>query len=173
MVHQLNTDSSRNGKRWVFSEASFKKINRALEELGKRLDAVLVIFADMNGYSISASGDTHNVNVDNLTALAAGTFSATAEMANLVREGGPFKFIYHEGEQHNIYLCTVEKDYLIIVVFHKKTALGMVRALTHHTVERLEGLVEDLKQEKQRATQFLDVEFRSLLGKELDKTFGI
>ena len=171
MTHQVKSDN--NGKRWVFSEATYEKINLTLAELCKRLKAQLALFADMNGYPVSYGGDVKGLNINNLTALAAGTFSATAEIAHIIKEENNFKYIFHEGEKRNIYLCTVGHDYLMIVVFNKSTALGMVRALTHHAVERLSGLVEELKQESQHASQFLDVEFKSLLGKELDKSFGL
>ncbi len=170
MTASINNNN--NGKRWVFSEATFEKINETLNDLCARLKAQVVIFADMNGYPVSFCGDTRRIEINNLTAVGAGAFSATAEMAHLVHEKQQFKYIYHEGESQNIYLCNVGDDYLMIVVFSKTTAVGMVRALTAHAVEKLGGLFSELQEEKEKATEFLDVEFRSLLGKELDKSFG-
>jgi len=167
-----NFNNNNNGKRWVFSETSFDKINGTVNDLCSRLKAHVVVFADMNGYPISFCGDTKRIEINNLTAVGAGTFSATTEMAHLIHEKKQFKFIYHEGDSQNIYLCNVGEDYLMIVVFSKSTAVGMVRALTAHAVEKLSGLLSELVEEKEKATEFLDVEFRSLLGKELDKSFG-
>ena len=171
MTTQLRTNN--NGRRWVFSEATFNKVNSALEKLVTHLKAEIVIFADQNGYPISYNGNVDEIDVNNLTALAAGTFAATAEMASLIKEKEYFRYIFHEGLQQNIYLCTVGHDYLMIIVFRKETALGLVRALTYNVVSRLEELVEDLKKETRETTQVLDNEFKSLLAKELDKTFGL
>ncbi|NOY57750.1 MAG: hypothetical protein GXO75_02295 [Calditrichaeota bacterium] len=171
MTNSFNNNN--NGNRWVFSEASFEKINGTVNDLCSRLKAHVVVFADMNGYPISFCGDTRRIDINNLTAVGAGTFSATAEMAHLIHEKQQFKYIYHEGESQNIYLCNVGDDYLMIVVFGKKTAVGMVRALTAHAVERLTGFFSELQGEKEKATEFLDDEFRSLLGKELDKSFRL
>jgi predicted regulator of Ras-like GTPase activity (Roadblock/LC7/MglB family) len=168
-----NFRTNNNGRRWVFSEATFKKVNLALVQLVTHLKADIVIFADQNGYPISYNGKVDEIDVNNLTALSAGTFSATAEMASLIQEKEHFRYIFHEGSLHNLYLCTVGSDYLMILVFQKETALGLVRALTHSVIAKLEELVEDLKKETQTTAQVLDNEFKSLLSKELDKTFGL
>ena len=171
MTSQFQTNN--NGRRWVFSAATYKKINSALGQLVTHLKAEIAIFADQNGYPISFNGNVNEIDVNNLTALGAGTFSATAEMAFLIKEKKHFRYIFHEGNQRNIYLCTVGNDYLMIIVFRKDTALGLVRALTHSVISRLEELVDELKKETQETAQILDSEFKTLLSKELDKTFGL
>ncbi|HPG40472.1 MAG TPA: roadblock/LC7 domain-containing protein [bacterium] len=164
---------SSNGKRMVFSETMYHNIIKILADLRSRLQAQLTIFADMNGYPIAYDQDVEDVDIIAMTALAAGTFAATAEMAKLVKEKERFRFIYHEGVNRNIYMCNVSKEYIMIILFDKSVAMGMVRILTHNTVEKLEKILEELAREHAKASQFLDVEFKSLLGKELDKYFGI
>ena len=161
------------GKRIVFSEATYYKIIKILAELKNRLQAQATIFADMNGYPIAYDLKVKDVDIIELTALAAGTFSATSEMAKLIKEKNRFRFIYHEGELRNIYMCNVSKEYLIIVLFDKSVAMGMVRILTHNTVEKLQKILDQLSLEHEKTSQFLDMEFKSLLGKELDKYFGL
>ena len=51
--------------------------------------------------------------------------------------------------------------------------MGMVRILTHNTVEKLKKILSELSVEYEKTSQFLDIEFKSLLGKELDKYFGL
>lgn len=170
MTSQVQANT--NGRRWVFSEATFKKINSALGQLCTHLKADVTIFADRSGYPVSYELADNEIDINNLTVLAAGTFSATAEMASLVNETDQFKYIFHEGNYRNIYMCTVGAEYLMVIVFKKETALGLVRVLAQNVVTRLEELVDDLKKENQQAVQVLDEEFKSLLNKELDKTFG-
>lgn len=162
-----------NGKRWVFSESTYKKIDAAMDQLCKHLKADLAIFADMNGYPVSYHSRQEGWDVNNLTALAAGTFSATTEMAFLIGEDSRFRYIFHEGERRHIYMCMVAHDYLMVIIFNKKTALGLVRALTRNVVTRLEELVEELKSEVSATAKVLDSEFKTMLSKELDKTFGL
>ena len=94
-------------------------------------------------------------------------------MAQITSGEEGFQFIYHEGLAQHIYLCNVSNDYLLVVLFDKTVALGMVRVLARHTVEKLQDLLYELVMESEKASKFLDVEFRSLLKKELDKTFGL
>jgi predicted regulator of Ras-like GTPase activity (Roadblock/LC7/MglB family) len=164
---------SKNGKRMMFSEDAFQKIKQVLAELTKRANAHLCVFADVNGYPIGSYSITDDVDISSLTALAAGTFSATAAMANLISGEQQFKYIYHEGTHRNIYLCNVSSDYLIIVVFDKSVPLGLIRVLTHHTIARLNEVIRLLETENEKAVQFLDLEFKSLLSKELNRSFGI
>ena len=168
----MNSENN-NGNRLVFSENTFHQIITILAELRNRLHAQSTIFADMNGYPIGYDQANENLNITSLTALAAGTFSATAEMAKMVKEQDRFRFIYLEGKEQNIYMCNVHKDYLIIVIFDKSVAMGMVRILTHNTVEKLQKILEALALENKRATKIIDVEFKSMLNKELDKFFGL
>ena len=170
MTNHIQTNS--NGRRWVFSEATFQKINLALGQLCTHLKADVIIFADRNGYPVSYEVTDSEIDINNLTVLAAGTFSATAEMASLIKEKDQFKYIFHEGNYRNVYMCTVGSEYLMVIVFKKETALGLVRVLAQNVVTRLEELVNDLKKENKQAVKVLDDEFKSLLKSELDKTFG-
>jgi len=170
----MNSDNQTlNSRRIVFSEATYHKIIKILADLKNRLQAQATIFADMNGYPIGYDLEVDDVDIIELTALAAGTFSATSEMARLIKEKNRFRFIYHEGESRNIYMCNVSKEYLIIVLFDKSVVMGMVRILTHNTVEKLQKILNELSVEYEKTSQFLDIEFKSLLGKELDKYFGL
>ena len=161
-----------NGKRIVLSEASFEKIAGLLQDFLKRSRATLCVFADMNGYPIAYQGYLNQSQVASLTALAAGDFLATSEMAKLTQNGDRFRFIIHEGDKQNLYLCSVGDDYLLIVLFHKSIALGLIRVLTQHIIEQLHKLLKRFRQEYEENLELFDSEFRALLGKELDKAFG-
>ena len=163
----------KNGKRLVFSETSFQKIAQILQELQTRVKARLCVFADMNGYPISQSGDPQRIDISSMTAVAAGTFSATAEMSKMISSEDRFQYIFHEGSKENIYLSSLGEHYLLIVLFDHSVAVGLVRLFTRHALEKISGLMNDLEAESEKATQFFDVEFRTLLDKELDRTFGL
>ena len=161
-----------NSNRLVLSEKNFQKIADLLNEFLRRSRATLCVFADMNGYPIAHQGSDENVHIANLTALAAGDFLATSEIARITQGDNKFKFIYHEGTTRNLYLCNVSDDYLMIVLFEKSVALGMIRVLTGQFIEGIQALLKDLQQKEIESRQFIDHEFRALLGRELDKVFG-
>jgi predicted regulator of Ras-like GTPase activity (Roadblock/LC7/MglB family) len=163
----------KNGKRIVLSKTSYTSVGDALLDLIRKTRAQAVIFADMDGYPIVHRGNIDDMQISTLTALAAGSFSATSEMAKMVGEKDRFRFLYHEGERSNLYLSTVGESHLIIVAFDATVALGMIRIFTNLTVTKLNNMLDEIRAENKEATEFLDLEFRSLLSQELDKSFNL
>ncbi|OPZ63974.1 MAG: Roadblock/LC7 domain protein [bacterium ADurb.Bin478] len=155
-------------KRTVFSETAFSKIALILSELLKRSQARLVVFADMNGYPIVHRGDIKAQSLSTLTALAAGSFAASGEIARLINNESRFRFIYQEGGVYHTYTCSVGEDYFLIVLFEKQVALGLIRLLTHQALLRISSYIKELQQTSEQAKSFLDYEFRDMLSRQLD-----
>ncbi len=166
----MEVQQRKNGKRLVFSEASYHHVSQILEELLRRSQAQLAIFADMNGYTVVSRGDAGQIDVSALTALAAGDFAATAELAAILGHDGRFKFIYHEGNSRNLYLCAVSDDYFLMVIYETRVALGIIRVLSHYAVEKISAHIQELRQEGEETQKFLDFEFRDLLSKQLERS---
>lgn len=61
-----------------------------------------------------------------IAALAAGSFAATSELAKLIGEPA-FRSVYHRGEVASIFMQGLGDNYLMFVVFGKKTTIGMVK----------------------------------------------
>ncbi|MBN1559439.1 roadblock/LC7 domain-containing protein [candidate division KSB1 bacterium] len=161
-----------NGNGMVLSETTYRRISRILYELNTRLRATLTIFADMNGYPIDYSGDPKNINVNALTAVAAGSFSASNEMSRMISGEQNFDHVLHEGSRRNVYMCNVSNDYIMILVFGKAVPIGFVRLLTHTAVGKLNQYLDSLKMQSRHISQFIDADFRSKLNRELDQAFG-
>ena len=166
-------ENKSNGMGLVFSESTYQKISRILYELNTRLKAKLSIFADMNGYPIDYNGDLRNMNINTLTAVAAGSFSASNEMSSMISGKRHFEHVLHEGERDNVYMCSVGSDYLMIIIFDKTAPIGFVRLLVHAAVNKLSEYLDALRMQKRRASQFLDAEFRAKLSDEMDNAFGL
>ncbi len=162
----------RNGKRFALSEDVFLRITDILNELVSKTRARAVIFADGNGHLIAQRGETIGYDASALCAVAAGEFSATSELARMVGENDAFRFLYHEGTETNVYISRVLQDFLLIVIFDQTVALGMVRVFTKRGIEKLGEALEKTATEPLAEEAFLDVEFSSLLGRELDKSLG-
>ena len=126
----------------------------------------------MNGHPITQRGTATDIDIANLSALAAGDFSATAEIAKIIGERQQFKFIFHEGEKFNAYLSNVGSDFLLILIFDNKSALGMIRIYTKRAITTLSDVLEMVKEEDQNLSSFVDVDFNKYLNEELDKAFN-
>lgn len=156
-----------------FSEASFKNISDILSELLSKSRARVVLFAEMNGYPVLHYGDLGNIELSNITALAAANFMATTEIAKIIGEPDIFNFIYQEGQHQNAYLCRVSEGYLLAIVFDAGVALGMIRIYANRAVERLNALIGSLSAGEAEAAEIIDMEFRTLLGQEMNKAFEL
>ncbi|MBN1351678.1 roadblock/LC7 domain-containing protein [candidate division KSB1 bacterium] len=161
-----------NGQQIILSGEMYKSITEILSELLMKTKARLIIFADMDGHAITQKGTITGLNINTLAALAAGHYAATAEMANILGESDRFRYIFHEGHDMNMYCCNVGDHFLLTVVFDISTALGMVRIFTNRTIQSLETLLSQQQEMDDKAREFLDIEFSTLLNQELDKTFN-
>ena len=168
----MNLGHGGNGQSIVLSGEMYKAISEILSELASKTRARTIIFSDMNGHPITQRGTSADINISNMSALAAGGFSATAEIAKLIGEKKQFKFIFHEGENHNVYFSNVGDNFLLILIFDSQTALGMIRIYTKRAIDALNELIYQVKEDEQKATQFVDVDFNKYLNEELDKAFN-
>ena len=155
-----------------FDAAQYEGIKKYLGELYSKTRAKVVLFADMAGQIIGERGDTADMNTTVLSALAAGDFAATAEIAKLVGEGDRFKLHLHEGERKNVYLTNVGEQFFMIIIFEANVALGMVRVYTKKAVESLMNIVEEAaNNEGMSDADMIDEDFGNLLAAELDGAF--
>jgi predicted regulator of Ras-like GTPase activity (Roadblock/LC7/MglB family) len=156
----------------IFDAAQYEGIKKYLGELYSKTRAKVVLFADMAGQIIGERGDTAEMNTTVLSALAAGDFAATAEIAKLVGEGDRFKLHFHEGELKNVYLTNVGDQFFLIIIFDASVALGMVRVYTKKAVESILGVVAEAAISGGKgAEEIMDEDFGNLLAQELDGAF--
>lgn len=156
-----------------FDPTQYEGVKKYLGELYSKTRAKVVLFADMAGQIIGERGDTAEMNTTVLSALAAGDFAATGEIAKLVGEGDRFKLHFHEGETKNIYLTNVGSQFFLIIIFDATVALGMVRVYTKKAVESLLSLIAEAEANVgTSAEDMIDDDFGMLLAKELEESFS-
>jgi len=156
----------------MFDPVQYEGVKKYLGELYSKTRAKVVLFADMSGQIIGERGDTAEMNTTVLSALAAGDFAATAEIAKLVGEGDRFKLHFHEGETKNVYLTNVGDQFFLIIIFDATVALGMVRVYTKKAVESLLIVIKEASTtEGLTEKDIIDEDFGNLLAQELDGAF--
>lgn len=160
-----------NGQNFILSEEVYNGVCKILEKLANKTRAELVVFCDSNGYPVSHVGANPDMDLWALSSLAANNFSATAEMATMIGEGKSFKFLFHEGERVNTYISDVGFNFILLIVFNVDVAIGMIRIFTNKAIDELTRL---LKSETEKETRdFMDLEFKDLLSKELDRSLKL
>jgi predicted regulator of Ras-like GTPase activity (Roadblock/LC7/MglB family) len=162
-----------NGQQLTLSEEVYRGITKAITELSSKVKSDVVIFCESNGYPVTYQGDIDDIDLSAISSLAANNFSATARMATMLGEDDSFKYLFHEGEHRNIYLSNVGFNFILLVIFGKDVALGMVRIFTKKTIDTLAELLSSVKEQEEHSSQFIDLEFKTLLSEELNKSLKL
>jgi predicted regulator of Ras-like GTPase activity (Roadblock/LC7/MglB family) len=162
-------------QRLVFYRDDIRTINRLLREFLRLSGAKCVLLVDKEGHMVTKQGVTRSLDMDTISALVAGSFAATQEMARLLGEE-EFSVLFHQGKTDNIQLSLVGERTLLTVIFDDATTIGMVRLYASETAKRLGELFEAAAQ---RAAQGIRPEepemegdFEATAQDALDGVFG-
>lgn len=168
----MNLASKAPKPQFMLSTETYNEIAEVLKSIEQSTMAQLAIFCEANGAPVNFVGRQGDIDLAVLSSLAAGNYAATREMAHMLHEGDSFKFLFLEGDHYNLYLCNVDFEYLLTIVFAKSVALGMVRIYANRAVKQLQQILQRAKlREEQIDDQIIDSEFSDLLGQAFDASF--
>ena len=136
-------DQDLRDRRLVYYKHDLGRIDRVLEEFLRLAGATSVLLIDKEGHMITRAGKPNTFDLDTISALVAGSFTATREMARLLGEK-EFSALYHQGERDNIQLSLVGDRTILTVLFDDRTTLGMVRLYVTEAVRKLEDLFVEI-----------------------------
>ena len=122
--------------RLVFHEADIDRVDQILVEFLRQSQARCAMLIDREGYMITRQGSTKSFDNDTISALVAGSFAATKEMARLLGQD-EFSVLYHQGKRESIQMTLVGERILLTVIFDEQTTLGMVRLYAKEAAKRL------------------------------------
>ena len=155
--------------RLTFYKEDIDRIDRLLTEFLRLSGAKCALLIDKEGHLVTKRGELRTVDIDTISALVAGSFAATKEMARLLGEE-EFTAMFHQGERDNIQLSLVGDRTLLTILFDDRTTVGMVRLYATETAKKLAGIYRDaLRREPPDA--LLDAEFGSDAKSKLDNLF--
>jgi predicted regulator of Ras-like GTPase activity (Roadblock/LC7/MglB family) len=153
----------------VMFEAEFRQINSIVEALVRASNASVAFIIDKNGQLIAAGGDADQIDTTSLASLTAGNIAATGGMAKLLREN-EFSTQFHEGENANIHIQLIDNRVILVVIFDKKTSLGLVRLRVKKACEQLVGIFQDLA--KKSASGAGQAMFTEISDDDIDNLFN-
>lgn len=160
---------------WKVFEEDYWAISTTLQELLKNSNATSVLLLDKTGQLISSVGEELRFDLHSFASLCAADFEANAQLAKLIGEKD-FSTLYHQGSNESMYLSRVEKEIILVVLFDKKTTLGLVRLRTKKAVEGLatviRGLYDKLEYENEDYNAELGEEFTAEAEMEIDSLFS-
>jgi predicted regulator of Ras-like GTPase activity (Roadblock/LC7/MglB family) len=131
-------------------------IEQVLADFLRKSEAQWSALVDKGGNLFAQSGDTGGLDLSILSALAAGSFAATHELAKRLGES-EFSALYHEGMGLKILMSALRHECLLITIFGDQTNIGLVRFYAQQTTMTLGSLLQSA-QEKEASSAPLLVE---------------
>ena len=122
------SDKKLRDNRLVFYKDDIELIDKVLAEFLRLSGSKCALLIDKEGHLVTKQGEVKSLNMDTISALVAGSFAATKEMAKLLGEEH-FSCLFHQGERDNIQLSLVGDRTLLTILFDDRTTVGMVRRL--------------------------------------------
>jgi len=111
---------------FVLREPEYEALLSVLRKLLADASAKVVFLVDKDGTLLASAGDAVGFDTTSLASLAAGNIAATGGLANLIGEK-EFSILFHEGERDNMHLSVVAERLILVVVFDRRSSVGLVR----------------------------------------------
>ena len=157
----------------VMYEEEFRKIDEELQKLHQQTNAMVVFLVDKNGQLIASAGETRDIDTTSLASLTAGNIAATGGIARLLGEK-EFTILFHEGEKDNIHISLIGQRVILVVIFDKRSSLGLVRLRVKKASEALVTIFDDItsKSEHEKTEGKLDESpFAEISDEDIDNLF--
>ncbi len=133
---QMSRNQRLRHDRLTFYKEDIEKIDKLLAEFLRLSGAKCALLVDQEGHMVTKRGEVRTVDMDTISALVAGSFAATKEMARILGED-EFSALFHQGARDNIQLSLVGERTLLTILFDDRTTVGMVRLYANETAKKL------------------------------------
>src|SRR5258705_7399586 len=160
---------------WAVFEEDFWSINAILQTLMRSANSRSVMLIDKTGQLINSIGEPPGFDVTSFSSLAAADFGANAELARMVGEKD-FATLVHQGKDDSLYLSMIANRVILVVLFDKKTSLGLVRLKAKRASDDLQVVLDKVFNKLQYknediATTTLGADFAAEAESEIDSLF--
>ena len=160
---------------WALFEEDFWSINAILQTLMRSASARSVMLIDKTGQLINSIGEPPGFDVTSFSSLAAADFAANAQLAEMVGEKD-FATLVHQGQNDSLYLSMIANRVILVVLFDRKTSLGLVRLKAKRAgdelLEVLNKLFDKLQYSNEEAIATpLGADFAAEAESEIDSLF--
>ena len=157
---------------WTLFESDFQAIDRVLEKLLEKTNALSIHLIDRSGQLITTSGRSADFDATAFASLVAADFTANAEVSLLLGETS-IEAVVNEGRSRSVYSCLLADRVIMCTVFDRRSTLGLVRLRAGRAARELDGVFKRLFEkvglvEAGRGTS----DFAAAAGREVDALFG-
>ena len=124
------------------------ELTQKLTRLNQDADARTTMLITMQGNCVVSVGDLSYLNVPAISALVAGMFSATQEVARLVGEDH-FSILLQQGEKRNIHISLIDNTIMLLIIFDDVMTMGKLRYVARKALRDIADAYSYTKVDKQ------------------------
>ena len=128
---------------WTFREEDASRIGVLLNSLLRDANARTALLVDRTGQMLATAGEAPRFDPIAFASLTAADFSANDQLARMLGEN-EFGSLFHQGEKDSLYLADVARRVILVVLFDKRTTLGLVKLRVRGVVEALATVFNDM-----------------------------
>ncbi len=141
------SDQKLRSERLVFYAKDIERLDGELDGFLELSGARCALLIDREGHLVTRRGDAVQSSLESISALIAGSFAATREMARLLGED-EFTTLFHQGHRDSIQVSLVGDRALLAMVFDERTNLGLVRYYAVEATRRVHQLMTEMSTRK-------------------------
>ena len=170
-TESMNANEKLRFDRLTFYAEDMEQIDKLLGEFLRLSGAKCALLVDKDGHLVTKRGEVRTIDMDTISALVAGSFAATKEMARLLGEE-EFSALFHQGERDNIQLSLVGERTLLTILFDERTTVGMVRLYASETAKKLATIYGDaMNRQDEQGAPTLDEDYGDDAKRKLENLF--
>jgi CheY-like chemotaxis protein/predicted regulator of Ras-like GTPase activity (Roadblock/LC7/MglB family) len=127
-----------------FQDKPFETMNVGdhLQKLHINAGARAVVLINAKGNAVKVVGQLSQAKIGRICTQIASNYHNAADLSKLLDNSDRFKASFFEGDDFNLYVCDVNKKFLLAVVFDVKLRPGGVWFYTRQTAVALASLLE-------------------------------
>ncbi|MGB9749389.1 MAG: roadblock/LC7 domain-containing protein [Caldisericia bacterium] len=153
----------------VISDEDLKRIDDYLAQTLADSQAKNILLTDRSGQLITKHGSISRRDASNISALSAGLFSATNELAKLLGEK-EFTVTFHQGEEANIHISLLVPQILLVIVFDNRAPIGAIRFWSKKISSEISPFLKNVQTVKDRKIEEKEG-FEEEIENKLDNLF--
>jgi len=107
-------------------EEDIRVLDGSLRDFIEQTGANVAMVIDKGGFLITSQGESGEVDLTTLGALASGAFLASQTIAGLVNEKN-FNSTFQQGESSSLLVLDIDEHCLLLVLFPSKAGAGLIK----------------------------------------------
>ena len=166
----MTRDQQLRTERLAFYEQDVSRMDTELDAFLELSGARCALLIDREGHLVTRRGEPVSNSLEAISALIAGSFAATKEMARLLGED-EFTIMFHQGASDSIQLQLIGERTLLAVLFDERTNLGLVRFYAQESSRRIDKVLSDVARRGGDGDTQLAADFQTRATEALDELF--